>query len=59
MTNELKQIYLEKVSELLDKPITDVKIQIDYHYDEVPIIRYDVTERIMSKVDGLTKRAEE
>jgi hypothetical protein len=59
MTNELKQIYLEKVSELLDKPITDAKIQIDYHYDEVPTIRYDITERIMPKVDGLTKGATE
>lgn len=59
MTNELKQICLEKVSELLDKPITDAKIQIDYHYNEVPTIRYDITERILPNIDGLCKGEQE
>ena len=47
MTNELKEKYINKIAELLEKPITNAKIQIDYKYDEVPTIRYDITERII------------
>ena len=49
MNSELKEAYLEKVSEILDKPLRDAKIQIDYHYDEAPLIRYDITEYIKPK----------
>lgn len=49
MNNSLKEAYLEKISELLDKPLRHAKIQIDYNYDEVPTIRYDITEYITPK----------
>ena len=51
MTNKLKEIYMEKISELLDKPLRDAKIQIDYHCDEVPLLRYDITEYIPPKAE--------
>ena len=43
---EIKKAIIDKVSELLDKPLNDARIQLDYHYDEVPTIRYDITEYI-------------
>lgn len=47
MNEELKKAYINKVEELLDKPLRDAKIQIDYHKDECPTIRYDITEIIL------------
>jgi hypothetical protein len=44
---EIKKAFIGKVSEILDKPLKDARIQLDYHYDEVPTIRYDVTEYII------------
>lgn len=49
MTAELKQLYTDKIKEILDRPLCDAKIQIDYHKDEVPTIRYDVTEFVLPK----------
>lgn len=47
MNEELKKAIINKVAELLDKPLMDAKIQIDYHRDEIPTIRYDITEYIL------------
>ena len=33
----------------------DAKIQIDYHHDEVPTIRYDIVERIIPKDESEIK----
>ena len=44
---EIKKAFIDKVSEILDKPLKDARIQLDYHYDEVPTIRYDITEYIV------------
>ena len=49
---EIKKASIGKVSEILDKPVKDVRIQLDYHYDEVPTIRYDVTEYIVPHQKG-------
>ena len=43
---EIKKAFIDRVSEILDKPLKDARIQLDYHYDEVPTIRYDITEYI-------------
>lgn len=51
MTEQLKKAIINKVSELLDKPIIDAKIQIDYQYDAVPAVRYDITEYIIAEDD--------
>ena len=51
MKEELKKAYIAKISELLDKPIRDAKIQIDYHYNEIPTVRYDITEYIIEEDD--------
>lgn len=55
MTNELKEAYIEKISELLEKPIKHAKIQIDYNFDEAPTIRYDITEIIYPKQEEVKK----
>lgn len=47
MKEELKRAFINRIEEILDKPLRDVKIQIDYHYNEVPMLRYDVTEVIL------------
>jgi hypothetical protein len=52
MPKELKNEYMGRISELLDLPVRDLKVQINYHYDEVPLLRYDVTEYIKPKEDG-------
>ena len=49
---EIKKAFIDKVSEILDKPLKDARIQLDYHYDEVPTIRYDVTEYIIPDQKG-------
>ena len=49
---EIKKAFIDKVSEILDKPIKDARIQLDYHYDEVPTIRYDITEYIIPYQKG-------
>ena len=49
---EIKKAFIGKVSEILDKPLKDARIQLDYHYDEVPTIRYDVTEYIIPDQKG-------
>ena len=49
---EIKKAFIDKVSEILDKPLKDARIQLDYHYDEVPTIRYDVTEYIVPYQKG-------
>ena len=49
MNEELKKSVISKVEELLDKPLMDAKIQIDYHCDEIPTIRYDITECLSPK----------
>lgn len=51
MVEELKKAYINKISELLDKTIRDAKIQIDYHYDTIPTVRYDITEYIEDRVE--------
>lgn len=48
----IKKAFIDKVSEILDKPLKDARIQLDYHYDEVPMIRYDVTEYIIPYQKG-------
>lgn len=47
MNDDLKKTIIDKVTEIIDKPLRDAKVQIDYHYDEVPLLRYDVTEYIL------------
>ena len=49
---EIKKAFIDKVSEILDKPLRDARIQLDYHYDEVPTIRYDITEYIVPYQKG-------
>ena len=49
---EIKKAFIDKVSEILDKPLKDARIQLDYHYDELPTIRYDVTEYIIPDQKG-------
>lgn len=49
---EIKKAFIDKVSEIFDKPLKDARIQLDYHYDEVPTIRYDVTEYIIPYQKG-------
>jgi frataxin-like iron-binding protein CyaY len=49
---EIKKAFIDKVSEILDKPLKDARIQLDYHYDEVSTIRYDVTEYIIPYQKG-------
>ena len=49
---EIKKAFIDKVSEILDKPLKDARIQLDYHYDEVPTIRYDITEYIVPYQKG-------
>ena len=49
---EIKKAFIDKVSEILDKPLKDARIQLDYHYDEVPTIRYDITEYIVPNQKG-------
>ena len=49
---EIKKAFIDKVSEILDKPLKDARIQLDYPYDEVPTIRYDVTEYIVPYQKG-------
>lgn len=49
---EIKKAFIDKVSEILDRPLKDARIQLDYHYDEVPTIRYDVTEYIVPYQKG-------
>ena len=49
---EIKKAFIDTVSESLDKPLKDARIQLDYHYDEVPTIRYDVTEYIIPYQKG-------
>jgi len=49
---EIKKAFIDKVSEILDKPLKDARIQLDYHYDEVPTIRYDITEYIIPYQKG-------
>lgn len=56
MNEELKKSVISKVEELLDKPLMDAKIQIDYHRDEVPTIRYDITEVIRQAVNDLKEK---
>lgn len=53
MKDDLKEKYMSKLSELLDKPLMDAKIQINYHRDEVPTIRYDITEWIIPEQEML------
>ena len=48
----IKKAFIDKVSEILDKPLKDARIQLDYHYDEVPTIRYDITEYIVPEQKG-------
>lgn len=49
---EIKKAFIDKVSEIFDKPLKNARIQLDYHYDEVPTIRYDVTEYIIPYQKG-------
>jgi len=49
---EIKKAFIDKVSEIFDKPLKDARIQLDYHYDEVPTIRYDITEYIVPEQKG-------
>lgn len=53
MKDDLKEKFMSKLSELLDKPLMDAKIQINYHRDEVPTIRYDITEWIIPEQEML------
>lgn len=53
MNDDLKEKFMSKISELLDKPLMDAKIQMDYHLDEVPTIRYDITEVIIPEQEML------
>lgn len=53
MKDDLKEKFMGKLSELLDKPLMDAKIQINYHRDEVPAIRYDITEWIIPEQEML------
>lgn len=53
MKDDLKEKFMSKISELFDKPLMDAKIQIDYHRDEVPTIRYDITELIIPEQETL------
>lgn len=53
MNEELKKTIINKVEELLDKSLRDAKIQIDYHCDEVPTIRYDITECVLPKARNI------
>ena len=49
---EIKKAFINRVSEIFDKPLRDAKIQLDYHWDEVPTIRYDITEYIVPQVES-------
>ena len=49
---DIKKAFIDKVTEILDKPLKDARIQLDYHYDEVPTIRYDITEYIIPYQKG-------
>lgn len=39
----------KRIGELLDRPFIDAKIQIDIHTNEVPTIRYDITELVITE----------
>ena len=52
---EIKKAFINKVSEIFDKPLGDAKIQLDYHRDEVPTIRYDITEYIVPQAESEDK----
>lgn len=52
---EIKKAFINKVSEIFDKPLRDAKIQLDYHWDEVPTIRYDITEYIVPQIESEDK----
>ena len=52
---EIKKAFINKVSEIFDKPLKDAKIQLDYHWGEVPTIRYDITEYIVSQAESEDK----
>ena len=49
---EIKKAFINRVSEIFDKPLMDAKIQLDYHCDEVPTIRYDITEYIVPQAES-------
>lgn len=49
---DVKKAFIDKVSEIFDKPLKDARIQLDYHYDEIPTIRYDITEYILPDWKG-------
>ncbi len=59
MNDDLKKAIIDKVTEIIDKPLRDAKVQIDYHYDEVPLLRYDVTEYILPNRCGKESEVEE
>lgn len=44
---EIKRAFIGRILEIFDRPLKDARIQLDYHYDEVPTIRYDITEYII------------
>ena len=48
-SEEIKQAYKDRIDELFSRPFTHAKIQIDWTFDEVPQIRYDITEYIVPK----------
>lgn len=48
-SEEIKQAYKDRIDELFSRPFTHAKIQIDWTFDEVPQIRYDITEYIIPK----------
>ena len=50
--NEFRELCKEKVARLIDRPLRDAKIQIDYHFDERPTIRYDITEYIIPEEES-------
>jgi hypothetical protein len=49
MNEELKKAVINKVEELLDKPLMEAKIQVNYKRDEIPTIRYDITEVLLPR----------
>lgn len=51
MKEEIKKAYIKKISELLNRPVSDARIQMEYHHDEAPVIRYDITEYIFPEED--------
>ena len=48
-SEEIKQAYKDRIDELFSRPFTHAKIQIDWDFDAVPQIRYDITEYIVPK----------